>query len=227
MPTLTPNQLNLIIVDDHQLFRQGLISLIHKIDSAFTVISEAKNGQELLELLDAGLQPDIVIMDMNMPVLNGYQSTIELKKRYPSIGILALTMLDDEASLVKMLRAGINGYLTKDIEPKELHRALWSIKVSGYYYNEFVAGTLVRKIQDTNSTTGSVELSEQELRFIELSCSDDTYQMIADKMCLSVKTIDGYRAKLFDKLDVKSRVGLVLYALSHKLVSLEMLNINS
>ncbi len=218
------HQISISVVDDHRLFRQGLINLIHQVDPNFKVVSQFSNGREILDKLKADNAPDIVVMDMHMPILNGYDTTLELKKTHPDIGILALSMLDDEVTLIKMLKAGVNGYLSKDVEPSELKTAISTIADKGYYYNEYVAGKLVSVIQSPAGIIDpTVELNEQELQFIELSCSEHTYKMIADKMCLSIKTIDGYRAKLFDKLQVKSRVGLVLFALKHKVVSLENL----
>lgn len=216
--------INIAVVDDHNLFRKGLINLIQQVDPAFKVIAEAQNGREFLDQLQADNLPDIVIMDVSMPVLDGYKTTALLKEKYSNIGILALTMMDDEITLIRLLKAGVNGYLNKDIEPDELKTALFSIAENGYYYTEYVAGKLVNIIRNPfHNNETYTDLSEQELKFIELSCSEHTYKMIADKMCLSIKTIDGYRGKLFEKLQVKSRVGLVLYALKNNLISLDQI----
>mgnify|MGYP000436330337 CR=1 FL=1 len=213
------------LVDDHQLFRQGLANLVHQVDPSFKVVQDFGHGQEFLKWYKNESDLDLVILDIHMPVLNGYQTAIEVRQRFPDIPILALSMMDDETTLVKMLKAGVNGYLNKDIEPEELKKAIHSVVKQGYYHSEYIAGKLVSVIQSPGGHNGMTEeINEQELRFIELSCSEYTYKEIADIMCLSVKTIDGYRARLFEKLDVRSRVGLVLYALNQKLVSLEELN---
>lgn len=220
MSNQTTPTINLTIVDDHSLFRKGLINLVHEIDPIFRVISEAENGRDFLNQIETGIIPDIVIMDVSMPILDGYKTTTTLRETHKDIGVLALTMMDDEATLIRLLKAGVSGYLSKDVEPENLREALLSISENGHYYSEEVAGKLVHSLRHPSYSTNGVELSDQELKFIELACSEDTYMMIADKMCLSVKTIDGYRAKLFEKLELKSRVGLVMYAIRNKLVSI-------
>lgn len=215
-------EVKIALVDDHQLFRQGLANLVQQVDPSFQIVKDFGNGQELLNWYKDEQDLSLVILDIHMPVLNGHQTTIELRKRFPKIPILALSMMDDEITLVKMLKAGVNGYLNKDIEPEELKKAISSVITQGYYHSEYMAGKLVSVIQSPGGHNGMTEeINEQELRFIELACSEYTYKEVADIMCLSVKTIDGYRARLFEKLDVKSRVGLVLYALQNKLVTLD------
>jgi DNA-binding NarL/FixJ family response regulator len=215
-------EVKIALVDDHQLFRQGLANLVQQVDPSFQIVKDFGNGQELLNWYTDEGDLSLVILDIHMPVLNGHQTTIELRKKFTQIPILALSMMDDETTLVKMLKAGVNGYLNKDIEPEELKKAISSAITQGYYHSEYMAGKLVSVIQSPGGHNGMTEeINEQELRFIELACSEYTYKEVADIMCLSVKTIDGYRARLFEKLDVKSRVGLVLYALQNKLVTLD------
>lgn len=216
------NQISITVVDDHSLFRKGIINLIHQIDDKFKVINEASHGKEFLAQIKNDEIPDVVIMDVSMPIMDGYQTTKALRELNKKIGILALTMKDDETSLIRLLKAGVNGYLNKDVDPDQLKEALHSIASTGYYYTEEVAGKLVNVITHPElGTNEGVELTEQEMRFIELACSEHTYKMIADMMCLSIKTVDGYRARLFEKLNVKSRVGLVMYAYKHNLVAIE------
>lgn len=216
------NQISITVVDDHSLFRKGIINLIHQIDDKFKVINEASHGKEFLAQIKNDEIPDVVIMDVSMPIMDGFQTTKALRELNKKIGILALTMKDDETSLIRLLKAGVNGYLNKDVDPDQLKEALHSISSTGYYYTEEVAGKLVNVITHPElGTNEGVELTEQEMRFIELACSEHTYKMIADMMCLSIKTVDGYRARLFEKLNVKSRVGLVMYAYKHNLVAIE------
>lgn len=216
------NQISITVVDDHSLFRKGIINLIHQIDDKFRVINEASHGKEFLAQIKNDEIPDVVIMDVSMPIMDGFQTTKALRELNKKIGILALTMKDDETSLIRLLKAGVNGYLNKDVDPDQLKEALHSISSTGYYYTEEVAGKLVNVITHPElGTNEGVELTEQEMRFIELACSEHTYKMIADMMCLSIKTVDGYRARLFEKLNVKSRVGLVMYAYKHNLVAIE------
>lgn len=212
--------LKILVADDHRLFRKGLISLIHELDSSFQVVKEVNNGKELMQYLQMN-ELDLVVLDVNMPIMDGFATIKAIRKSKPHQKVLALSMLDDETTLIRMLKDGVNGFLNKDIEPPELFAAITAIMNQGNYYTDLVAGKLIEIIREENHEWNTFsDLSEQELKFIELACTEDTYQMIADKMFLSVKTIDGYRAKLFDKLGVKSRVGLVMYALRHKIVSL-------
>ncbi|UKN01085.1 response regulator transcription factor [Paracrocinitomix mangrovi] len=214
------NKINIAVVDDHQLFRGGLIELIHSTSSDFEVMLEAKNGKNLFELLDSNNLPDIVLLDINMPVMDGYKTAEKLIAEHPEIKILIITMNDDDESLIKMLRIGINGYISKDVEQSELKEAIENMVHKGFHYNEKITAQLVRSIRFPNETDQAFKLTERELDFLNLACSEDTYEQIADKMCLSVKTIDGYRASIFEKLDVKSRVGMVIYAIKNGLVDL-------
>ncbi len=222
----TPNStvLNIAVADDHALFRKGLINLIQQTDPRFKVIFEAENGREFLAKMEGQNLPDIALLDVNMPIMDGFELTAKLREKFPKLKILALTMLNDEATLIKLLRAGVNGHLTKDIDPDELQTALQSLAENGYYYTERVSNQLVNVIREPlHSANGHPPLTDQEMKFLELACSELTYKMIADQMCLSIKTVDGYRGRLFEKLDVKSRVGMVLYALNNNLVNLESL----
>ncbi len=215
-------KVTIAVVDDHKLFRRGLINLIHSLDAEFKVSLEANNGKELLELLDRAALPDIVLLDSNMPVLDGYTTASILQKEYPELKVLVITMNNDEQSLIKMLKLGVHGYIGKDVEPEELKQALQEIIQKGYHYTDQLTGQLIRSLQENNDVIqNGHNLNEQELTFIRLACSEDTYSQIAAKMFLSPKTIDGYRASVFEKLNIKSRVGLAIYAIQSGLVSLE------
>lgn len=220
MKTTKENAITIAIVDDHKLFRSGIVTLIHSLSENYSVTVEAANGQELLTILKrADSLPDIAILDIDMPVMNGYETAAMLRDLYPSIRVLVITMAENEQTLIRMLKRGIKGYLSKDVEPQELKQALHSIASKGYHYTDYLTGTLIEAVQDEVKSPGAAQaLTDRELRFLELACSEYTYKEIADLMCLSIKTIDGYRNALFEKLDVKSRVGLALYAIKHKLV---------
>lgn len=210
---------NIAVVDDHSLFRKGLINLIHSIDSEFEVVLEAANGKDLLDVLNPKELPDLIILDLDMPIMDGHATTLKLKGLYPDLGIIMLTMKDDEQSLIKMLKAGVNGYLNKDVEPDDLKAAIHEVYQKGFHYTEQVSGTLINILRQPEEAN-RVKLSDQEMKFLGFACSELTYKEIADRMHLSEKTIDGYRAKLFEKLQVKSRVGLALYAVKNKLISI-------
>ncbi|MEP6674487.1 MAG: response regulator transcription factor [Ferruginibacter sp.] len=217
--------INLALVDDHVLFRKGLVSLIQMVDDDFNILFEAGNGIELQKKIQKDNQPDIILMDINMPGMDGFETVIWLKEHFPLVKILIVSMIEKEESIVKMLKLGVKGYLSKDVEPKELGEAIHSIINRGFYYTDFITGKLVHSLQDNSQeklikTKALNAMSDREKDFLQLACSEMTYNEIAAKMFLSPKTIDGYRNALFEKLNVKSRVGLALYAVKHELVKL-------
>ncbi|MFK8037279.1 MAG: response regulator [Crocinitomicaceae bacterium] len=213
--------INIAIADDHQLFRTGLIQLIESLDAKFKIVHQVSDGVELQGALHNNSAIDIAIVDINMPKMDGFKTAEMLRDQFPDIKVLILTMNEDELSLVKMLKLGVRGYISKDIEPSELNLALNDIIEKGFYYNDELTKHLINAIKhpEGHSKNGN-KLSSQELKFITLACSEDTYEKIADIMCLSPKTIDGYRASVFDKLEVRSRVGLVMYAIKTGLVEI-------
>jgi DNA-binding NarL/FixJ family response regulator len=213
--------LKIAVVDDHALFRRGLINLILSFGSAYEIVFECSNGKEFLVELQKHPDLQIAIIDMNMPDMNGFETATELQKIRPEIKILIITMLEEEQTLIKMLKNGVRGYLTKDVEPEELKNALDTIASKGFYYSDHLTGKLINALKFPNGNGNKEEtLNDRELKFLHLACSEYTYKEIADLMFLSVKTIDGYRNSLFEKLQVKSRVGLVLYAIKNNLVKL-------
>jgi two-component system, NarL family, invasion response regulator UvrY len=212
-----------VLVDDHTLLRNGLASLIHSFDG-YHILFEASNGRDFEGRLDANHLPEIVLMDINMPEMDGYDTTQWLKKNYPEIKVLALSMYDSEPSIIRMLKCGAKGYILKDIEPSEFKTALDSLVRKGFYYSEMVTGKLIHAVnfleESDQQMKALVSLNEREIEFLKLACSEMTYKEIADKMYLSARTIDGYRDDLFEKLSVKTRIGLVLYAIRNGIVNL-------
>jgi len=211
--------IQIAVVDDHKLFRAGLINLVQSLGNEFQIQLQANHGQELLDSLekiksDAQKSlPDLIILDVDMPIMNGFETAEKLKELYPDLKVLILTMLQDETTLIRLLRLDAKGFLGKDVEPAELKQALLSIHNKGYHYTDAFTGRLIAVLQSDGELDPSVSMmNERELTFLKKCCSELTYKEIADEMCLSPKTIDGYRANLFEKLEAKSRVGLVLYA---------------
>jgi len=214
----------LALVDDHTLFRKGMISLIDMAYSNYTILFEADNGLDLQKKIDKNNPPDIIMMDINMPGMDGFASVQWLNQNHPNVKVLVVSMIEKEESIVRMLKLGVKGYLSKDVEPKVLAEALVSIMNKGFYYTDFITGNLLHSLQgDAEGSTKTAALklmNDREKEFLQLACSEYTYNEIAAKMFLSPKTIDGYRNALFEKLNVKSRVGLALYAVKHGLVEL-------
>lgn len=210
------------VVDDHTLFRGGLIQMIQSLDHRFVVSIEAGNGKEFLSKLKPDSIPEILLLDINMPILNGFETAEIIQRDFPGIKVLVITMDDDDQSLIRMLKLGVRGYIGKDAEPDELKQALNDMIKKGFYYTDDLTNNLIQTLHSKERPESYTKLlSEQELIFIRHSCSEDTYAQIADKMCLSPKTIDGYRASVFEKLNVKSRVGLAIYAIKTGLIELE------
>lgn len=217
--------IKLALVDDHKLFRRGLKSLIDMLGPQYTVIFEADNGKDLQTKLTPENTPDILLLDINMPEMDGFSTVKWLNIHYPLIKTLVVSMIEKEETVVNMLKLGIKGYLCKDVEPKELSEALHSVYNKGFYYTDFITGKLLYSIQQEggegyNGGHSSTSFNDREREFLKLVCSELTYNDIAVKMSLSPKTIDGYRNALFEKLNIKSRVGLALYAVKHGLVQI-------
>jgi two-component system invasion response regulator UvrY len=215
------------VVDDHNLFRKGLIKLIHLGDTnnKYEVLFEAEHGNDLKEKLKGPLLPDILLMDIDMPDMDGFKTVEWLRDNHPGIHILVVSMFCTSDVILRMLRLGVKGYLSKDIEVDDMHMALSSIANKGAYYSDLVAGVMAQALGENKQEMGAnafagMDLAPHERQFLTLACTDLTYQQIADKMYLSPKTIDGYREALFRKFQVKNRVALALYAVKKGLVEL-------
>lgn len=209
-----------VLVDDHVLLRNALASLIISFGD-YIVLFEANNGKDFIDKLDTKNLPEIVLMDINMPEMDGYETTLRLKDKYPEIKILALSMYDNENAVIRMFKAGAKGYILKDCDPAELKNALYSLSAKGFYYSEMVTGAFIRTINEENSQVKNItHLKDHEITFLKWVCTELTYKEIADKMFLSPRTIDGYRDDLFQKLNIKTRVGLVMYAIKNGIVTL-------
>ncbi|WP_300434781.1 response regulator transcription factor [Christiangramia sp.] len=199
----------IIIVDDHKLFAQSLQILVNSFEG-FEVTHVFKNGRELVDHYENGkASPDIILLDMRMPVMDGMETMKWLKKYNPEQKVLTLTVDQEDETIIKMLRFGCRGYLLKDIDPEEFEYALNAIDRTGYYSNKTISEALSRDGKKLKYE----ELTKRELEFLNHACSELTYKAIAGEMNLSPKTIDNYRESLFSKLHVKSRVGLVIFAL--------------
>ncbi len=210
--------IKIIIVDDHILFSQALRGLIEDFDD-LQVVSQFKNGLELQKYCtECTEEPDLILMDVQMPLVDGIEATQWVKENHPNVKVLALTTSDEEEVILKMLRAGAKGYLLKDIHPSVLHQAIIETHTKGFFYTEQVSNTLLHASEIETKSLPKVDLKPRELELLKYISKELTYKEIADKMFLSPKTVDGYREKLFTKLDVKSRVGLVVYAIKEGLV---------
>lgn len=210
------------LADDHVMLRHGLASMIKNF--GHDVLFEANNGEEIVKQVKEGKRPDLILMDINMPVKDGYQTSAWLKDNYPDIKVLALSMLDDENAIIRMIKNGARGYLLKESEPGELRSAINAVLQKGFYYSEMVTGRLVHSISgadvESQNSQQVMQLTDREIEFLKLACSEKTYKEIAGHMHLSPRTIDGYRDALFLKLDIKTRTGLAIYAIKNGIVKI-------
>jgi DNA-binding NarL/FixJ family response regulator len=208
------------LVDDHTMFRKGLAMLIN-LFPGYKVLMDAANGRELIDQLDPDHLPDIVLLDIHMPVMDGYVTAAWLRDHHPEIRILALSTMDSDTTIIKMIRQGARGYILKDADPKELLVAFREILDRGFYYNEIVTRKVIQSLhQVAQDAPAFPKLTDREMEFLRLACSEKNYQQIAQEMFVSERTVDGYRESLFKKFNVTNRVGLVLYAIKNGLVQL-------
>jgi len=213
--------ITIALVDDHVLLRNGLANLLRDLD--YEVVFEADNGRHFIDKLKSHALPEIVLMDINMPEMDGYETTFWLKKNHPDVKVLALSMYDDENAIIRMLKSGAKGYILKDSDPSELKAAIHAISTKGFYHSELVTGTLIHTINhlddpEHSSVKDILGLNDRELELLKLICTELTFKEIADRMHLSPRTVDGYRDALLEKLQCKSRVGLVIFAIKNGIV---------
>ncbi len=217
---MTTNKIKVSLVDDHVLLREALVNLVNTFDE-FKVIASLNSGYELVNSLSDSIRPEVILLDLNMPGMDGFETAKWLFKVHPEINILILTMYDSEIALIRLLQAGVKGFLKKDTHPNELRIALKAVSAGGYYYSQDTTGKLATLFQRDFENQHFVDkaiLSEKEIEFLRLASTDKTYKEIASELKISPRAIDGYRDTLFEKLDVKSRVGLAIYAVKNGIV---------
>jgi DNA-binding NarL/FixJ family response regulator len=215
-----PDIKNIALVDDHTMFRKGLAVLIG-LFSGYKVLMDVANGKEFIDQLDPDHLPDIVLLDIHMPVMDGYATAAWLHQHHPGIRVLALSTMDSDTTIIKMIQHGARGYILKDADPKELQTAFEEILAKGYYYNEMLTRKVIQSIHHSGSDSSLFpKISDREMEFLKHACSEKNYQQIAGEMFVSERTVDGYRESLFKKFNVSNRVGLVLYAIKNQLVQL-------
>lgn len=220
---MNKNNTSIALVDDHSLLRNGLASLINSFEG-YTVLFEADNGKDFINQLQNQTVPDIILLDITMPEMNGFETAAWIKQNAPSIKILVLSMMDNDEVVISMLKAGARGYILKDSKPALFKQALDSIRDSGFFMNELVSNKMLNYLTHEEKRGSEVslvsELSEKEISFLKYACTEMTYKDIANNMQVSPRTVDGYRDDLFKKLNVQSRVGLVIFAIKNGLYKL-------
>lgn len=207
--------IRIALVDDHVVLRNSLGIMLEKIPG-YEIVFEADNGLHLIRQLKEKPIPDIILLDITMPGMDGGETARWLKQEYPEIKILVVTMLKSDPAIIQLIKKGARGYLLKDCEPSELMTAINAVCETGYYYNElFTPGMKAQSLLHNHTS-----LSTREITFLRWACTDLTHKEIAAEMQVSPRTIDGYRDSLFRKLSVTSRVGIVVFALKNGFVQL-------
>lgn len=214
--------INLAIADDHKIFRKGLKATLE--DCAdLNILFEAGNGIELVKQL-AFKNPDVILMDIKMPEMDVMQATAYIQQNFSHVKVLALSMFNEDKYILDMMKAGASGYLLKNAEPQEIIDAVFMVHKKGYYFNEHLSITLVKQFmgKSTINPKGKedMELNERETEVLKLICQEKQNTEIADKLFLSVRTVEGYRTKLFEKTGSKNMVGLVIYAIKKGIIDL-------
>ncbi len=208
------NNISYIIADDHAIFRQGIKFSLNNYDRLHCK-GEAASGEELLQVLQQGL-PDVILMDLKMPGMDGVAATKEVRRLYPGIKIIVLTMYDDEQYIIHMLDIGANAYLVKNTEPEEIARAMMSVYENEYYFSDMVSKTMLKTLVSKKKITprfdNTIPLSERENEILKLICKEYTTAEIASELYLSQRTVEGIRATMLEKAGVRNTAGLVLYA---------------
>lgn len=210
------------IADDHKIFRSGVINTLTPYAN-INVVFEAEDGEHLLEIMQEQ-QPDVILMDLKMPKMDGIQATIKVKEKFPDVKVIILTMYEDDNFIVHLVENGANAYLLKNAEPEEIYEAICTTFDKGFYFNENVNLALLKKVLHKNKQQfkptfkNEVQLSDRELEVLKLICNEFTTQEISEQIFLSPRTVEGLRQKLLEKLTVKNTVGLVLYAFRNGLI---------
>ena len=204
----------LVIVDDHNMVAKALASIVNNFPN-YSVLYEVEHGRALIEKFkDPRNIPDIVLLDIAMPEMDGFETAQWIKKHHPGVLIIALSMQNDDMSLIRMIKSGAKGYLLKNNHPEQLKKALDELTTKGYYFPEWAAGKIYMNMgEDQAKNALNITFTEREIEFLKYCSREMTYREISEKMFCSIRTVEGYRDSLFDKLGLKTRVGLAVYAI--------------
>ncbi|RFS13936.1 response regulator transcription factor [Emticicia sp. C21] len=215
------SNIRIAVVDDHSLFRKGMISILEQI-SDFEVVMEATNGLEFIHKLP-GIPVDVVLMDLQMPQLDGTKTTELIRQQFPNVKVIILTMHDEDKYILHLMEIGANGYLLKDNDPEEVEKAIRKVIETDIYFSDFVSKVMLRKMTRKNQQENKIfnyktDLSDREKEVLVQICEGLTTMEIGDKLALSPRTVEGHRLRMIEKLGVKNTAGLVAFAIKNHLV---------
>lgn len=210
----------IVIVDDHILFRDGLKYVIEKLP-AYKVIGEADNGKQFLEMIEIE-KPDVVLMDISMPVMNGIEATEKALEKYPELKVIAISMYGDQEYYYKMINAGVKGFVLKQSGKNELETAIYEVLKGGNYFSQELLCRIITNFNDKQVTTSDnkvIKLTDRESEILQLVCSGLSNAEIGEKLFLSQKTVEGHKTKLLQKTNTKNSAGLIMFAIKNGLIS--------
>jgi DNA-binding NarL/FixJ family response regulator len=214
------SKIKIAIADDYKIYRDGLkVNLTA--DENLDIVLEADNGEDLLHGL-AAAQPDVIIMDLKMPIMDGMEATKEVRKRFNAMKVIVVTMYEDDKFIIHLMENGANGYLLKNADSAEIIKSIYSVHETGYYFNDLVNKALLKKLLLKGNVKPSfnqnIELTERELEVLKLICEEKTAAEIGKELFISVRTVEGHRTKLIEKVGVRNTAGLVMFALKNGIV---------
>ena len=210
--------IRIAIADDYELFRKGMVMLLERYKK-FNVIIEAKNGAELLKKMEKRAV-DVVVLDYQMPEIDGLEATKRIKKKFPGAKIIVLTFYNDHGRITNLVKEGASGFLLKNAEIETIVDAIHTVADNDYYFNDHIPSELIKKLFSKTKLKGiedSIHLTDREIEIIQLICKENTTREIAEKLCVSSRTVEGYREKIIQKLRVKNTAGIIIYAIIKKI----------
>lgn len=211
--------IKIAIADDYKIFRDGLkVGL--STDENLNVMMEADNGEDLLKGLES-TTPDVILMDLKMPIMDGMEATKLVRKKYPSIKVLVVTMYEDDKFIIHLMENGANGYLLKNAESDEIRKSIYAVYENGYYFNDLVNKALLKKLVLKNnfkpSFNQNIDLTEREIQVLKLICEEKTAAEIGKEIFLSPRSVEGIRQRLIEKIGVRNTAGIVMFAVKNGL----------
>jgi DNA-binding NarL/FixJ family response regulator len=214
------SKIKIAIADDYKIFRDGIKVGLSK-DENLEVIMEADNGEDLIKALETN-NPDVILMDLKMPIMDGMEATKIVRKQYPAIKVLVVSMYEDDKFIIHLMENGANGYLLKNTESEEIIKSIYAVHENGYYFNDVVNKALLKKLVLKNNLKPSfnqnVELTERELEVLKMICEEKTAAEIAKEIFLSPRSVEGIRQRLIEKIGVRNTAGLVMFAVKNSMV---------